>query len=65
MKDLSDFLPTQLQVVVREDGGDWAHVRDEAGNLVDQGHVEDVYERLVETFFSVSYEPDIERVAEK
>jgi hypothetical protein len=62
MKDLTDFLPSQLRVIIREDGGDWAHVRDTEGNLVDQGHVDDVYSHLVETFFDVSYAPDIDRV---
>jgi hypothetical protein len=47
--------------IVENSSGDWAHLYD-GDKLVDQGHVSDLYERIVQELFEIEYDDTIDRV---
>lgn len=47
--------------IVENSSGDWAHLLFD-GKVVDQGHVSDLYERIVEELFEITYDDTIDRV---
>lgn len=50
--------PDQLTIYVPSDGSDWCHVygaTPEGDRFLDQGHPDDVYERLIESYFPTRF----------